>query len=387
MADVQLIEDAAAVEPLRAEWDALAVEAGQPLAAPAWMLSWWRHVAPAAAELRVIAVRGRRGELIGLLPLYLVQEQGVRRLRVLADDFSSVAAPLAAPDRLWEVAEVAAELLASELALRPDALELGPLPSTAPWADALRERWPARVRPLAYRRDLLTAPVASLRQPDFDAWLATRRRSFRSNVRRRRRRFAQEGGTYRLATTETLAADVRTFATLHTARWAGIGSSRLADLGARLPLLLEELAAGLIAQERFRLFVLELDGQAVSTELVLAAGGEVVSVNAGWDERFSALHPATLSLVRVIEDGIERGERRLDLGWGRLDYKAPFADGAETVVWETLLAPGSGLARALPWALPDVADRRLRQSLKRALDDEQVEQIKQRLGGRLRRIR
>ncbi len=385
MADVELIEDARAVEPLRAEWDALAVAAGQPLTTPAWMLSWWRHVAPAGAELRLITVRGRRRELIGVLPFFVV-DSGSRRLRVMADDFSAVAAPLAYPDRLWEVAEAAAHLL-SEPDLRPDALDLGPIHAGWPWATAFRERWPARIRPLAYRRDLLSNPVVSLRHPDFASWLAERRSHFRSNVRRRRRRFEQEGGTYRLATAETLAEDVRTFAALHTARWAGLGSSRLAELGPRLPLLLEEVAADLIAQERFRLFVLEVDGQPIAAELVLAAGGEVVSVNTGWDERFRHLHPATLGLIRVIEDGIERGDRRLDLGWGRLDYKAPFADGAETVVWDTLLAPGSGLARTLPRALPDIADRRLRQSVKRALSEERFQQLKSRLHGHLRHIR
>src|SRR5689334_12689590 len=42
----ELITDLRGLEALAGEWDALAVAASKPAAAPAWALAWSRHVAP-----------------------------------------------------------------------------------------------------------------------------------------------------------------------------------------------------------------------------------------------------------------------------------------------------------------------------------------------------
>jgi CelD/BcsL family acetyltransferase involved in cellulose biosynthesis len=376
MSEAELICDLPRLEELFAGWDALAVTNAAPESSPAWMIGWWRHVAPQDAQLRVVAVHDS-GQLIGIAPLYV--ETGQPRLgrsyRLLANDFSGYTTPLALPDRTWEVAEMVTRTLV-EAEPRPSALELGPLPAISPWVTALRERWPGRVRPFVYRTELLEVPTVSLHQESFDAWLQARGSRFRRNCRRYRRRFEQEGGTERFSTAATVSEDIETFARLHAARWHGLGVSRLAALGDRLPLLLGDLAQTLLPQERLRLLMLEIDGEPICADLCIAAGGEVIGVNVGWDERFKHLSAPRLSMLSMIEQGFHHGDRRFSLGWGRVDYKRAFANGGDVATWDVLLPAGAQLPLALVRAAPTIASRRIRQSAKRLLPAEGIERLR-----------
>jgi len=376
MSEAELISDLPRLEELSAQWDALAVTNAAPESGPAWMIGWWRHVAPQDALLRVVAVHDR-GELIGIAPLYVdLGQSRLRRChRLLASDFSGYVTPLALPDRAWEVAEaVARALMATEP--RPSALELGPLPSPSPWVAALRERWPGRIRPIAYRTNLLEVPTVSLYQESFDVWLKSLNSHFRSNCRRYRRRFEKEGGTERISTPATVTADIQTFTRLHTARWERLGGSRLVALGERLPLLLGDLAQALLPEERFRLLILEINGEPISADLCLTAGGEIIGVNIGWDERFKHLSAPRLSMLSMIEQGFRHGDHRVSLGWGRVDYKHTFANGSNAAAWDVLLPAGSQLPLALARAAPTAANRRMLQSAKRLLPAEEVDRLR-----------
>jgi CelD/BcsL family acetyltransferase involved in cellulose biosynthesis len=376
VAEAELIVDLEALERLAPAWDALAVANAEPASGPAWMLAWWRHVAPRSAELRAVAVR-EDDQLVGILPFYVDpgRRGAARMYRLLASDYSASVTPLSQPDRAWDVAQAAAMLLARH-ELRPDLIELAPLSSASPWASALRERWPARMRPLQWRPYQHDAPTISLHDGSFDAWLGERSSRFRANVRRYRRLFEEAGGTYRYATSDTVEQDVRTFVALHHARWEGLGASRMVALGERLPAFLDELARGLVAQERFRLLMLELDGAAICADLWIAAGGESTGVNVGWDERHKRLSPPRLAFLHTIEDAFARGERRLNLGFGRVDYKQGYANGGDVVVWDELLIPGRTLVRALPRTVPRMLSRQVRTSVKRALTQEQADRLR-----------
>ncbi len=376
MSKSELICDLARLEELTSEWDALAVSNAAPESAPAWMLGWWRHIAPPGAELRVVAVRDR-DELIGIVPLYVdLGESGPRRCyRLLASDFSGSVTPLALPDRAWEAAQaVAHELTQAEPPV--GTLRMGALPGTSPWVVALRERWPARVRPLALRMEIQEVPTVSLHQESFDAWLQSRNSRFRNNFRRRRRRFAEHGGTERMSTQQTVTKDIDTFIRLHAERWKGRGSSRLVAVGDRLPPLLDELSGALLAENRFRLQILEVDGEPICAYLLVAAGGEIVGVNLGWDERFKHLNAPSLSMLSMIEEAFRQGDRRLNFGWGKVDYKREFANGSDTVTWDALLPVGPQLPVALMEVAPAAAKRRVLQSAKRVLPADEADRLR-----------
>jgi CelD/BcsL family acetyltransferase involved in cellulose biosynthesis len=372
--EAELLVDASSVGAIAEEWDELAVANAMPSAAPAWVMAWWRHVAPAGAQPRVIGVRDD-GRLVGVLPFHTTP---VRRrpveYRLMAGDFGVAMSPLAVPGREWEVAREAGRVLAAS-PLRPDILDLGPMPLASHWLPALREQWPGLLRGSfrgpAYRYAIEGSPLILLRQPSFDEWLASLSSNLRKNLRRRWRLFEREGGTLRISTAATLRSDAEAFARLHRARWQGRGLSRLVALGDRLVDLLVDVGSELLDAGRFSLLVLEIDGEPIAIDLSLEAGGTVTTVNAGWDERFARLSPSQLTLLRLVEECYRRGARRLDLGIVAYPYKLAFADGNEPVAWSVFLPPARGLARAYPVILR----KRVRDAAAGALPEEQFAKV------------
>jgi CelD/BcsL family acetyltransferase involved in cellulose biosynthesis len=386
MSEAELIVELERLEELQGAWDTLAVANSEPTSGPAWMLGWWRHVAPPGAQLRVVAVHDR-GELIGIVPL-CVHPSEPHRYRLLAHDFTSSVTPLARTDRTWEVAQAAAELV-SRAQPRLAALALAPLLASSPWPAALRDVWPGRVQPLVLRHSVANAPTISLDHACLEDWLSSCGSSFRANARQCRRQFERAAGTARMSAAETVTADIHMFIALHARRWQQLGESRLVALGERLPLLLGELAQALLPTERFRLLLLELEGEPVAAQLAIAGGGELAGINTGWDERFKRFSPARLAVIYTLEDCFARGERRLSLGReesyrvGRLtgSYKLRFADGNNPVAESVLVPADVRLVRTL--TASDDVRRQLRGRIRRSLSDAEVD----RLRGLLRRVR
>jgi hypothetical protein len=80
--EARVIESLPDAEEFSPEWDRLAVAAGLPYCAPAWMLAWWRHLGPVNSAPRIVAVL-ERGGLVGLMPWFLASTGA--RVPVLRD--------------------------------------------------------------------------------------------------------------------------------------------------------------------------------------------------------------------------------------------------------------------------------------------------------------
>src|SRR5438067_5805107 len=144
MIDGELIDSVAGLEALSCEWDDLAAAASNPVAAPAWVLPWCRHVADADLQPRAVAVRDR-GALVGLVPLYLASShRGVSEYRMMAADFGVCVEPLTLPGREWDVAGELARVLA-HCEPHPDILAFGPMSLASNWTLALTASWPGRL--------------------------------------------------------------------------------------------------------------------------------------------------------------------------------------------------------------------------------------------------
>jgi CelD/BcsL family acetyltransferase involved in cellulose biosynthesis len=376
MLDAQLVVDREALDPLVAGWDALAVANDRPQMAPGWVLAWWDHVAGPGVLPRVVAVRDGEA-LVGIAPFYV--DPSARRMRtdyrLAGIELAGGVAPLAVPGREWEVAAAVGDALAAATP-RPDLIALEGLPVATHWAIALRDGWPGRRRPVLHRYHLHGCPLVGCHEASFDAWMAAKSSNFRGQMKRMRRQFAAAGGTSRLATEATLQADVATFARLHTDRWEGRGDSNLVALGERLPLLLEDAGRALIDGQRFRLRMLELDGEPISAQLFLVAGGTVLYLNGGWDERHAKLKPSMLGLLDTVEEAFGRGERKIDLGLGEQAYKQRFADGNDPVAWTVLLPPGPRRPLTRAYTAPMLTRYALRDTAKRVLTPEQAERLR-----------
>jgi CelD/BcsL family acetyltransferase involved in cellulose biosynthesis len=366
----QVVEDLGALEQLRDEWDALAVQSRLALAAPAFTLAALRHLTPRHALVRTVVVRdGDR--LAGIAPLVATRGfLGRWDYRLAAADVLTRIAPLAAPGRADVVAAAIARTLA-QAEPEPYVIQLDGFPLAGPaWPSLLTDRWPGRLTPPRLELGRVAAPAVGLHAGSFDAWMAGRSANFRSQMRRARRKLGEAGGRVRRSTAQTLRADLEALLRLHSERFAERGDSTLTPLGGALVDALEEAARALLEAERVRIFVVEVGDRPAAVQLFAAAGGESTYWNGGWDEEFADLKPSMLAILEAIEDAFGRGERMLDLGAGQQDYKLRFSDRVETLQWAAIV-PHSGLR-----SVPLVAGHAARWAARRRLSEDQWERLR-----------
>ena len=363
----ELITDLRDLEALAAEWDALAVNASKPAMAPGWALAWLRHIASRDAHARLVAVRDR-GRLIGVAPFYLAgARRGPVEYRLMGSAFGMRLEPLALPGREFDVAGEVARVLGSCRPC-PDVLAFGPVAVASHWATALSVRWPGPMRAVVRQYRVVGEPIVLHRSNVSDAWQASLGTRTRRRLRREQRLFEAAGGSIRWSTTETLRADVETFARLHSARWqARSERSRLATLGPRLPDWLEDLGRGLVEDRRFRMCMLEIGGQPICANLHLVAGEESAGVNVGWDERYARFAPGKLAMLHAIDDACAQGCRRVSLGYGEHPYKLIFANGNDPVCWSVVMRPSPRLPNTYLHAMPELVRERVRDTAQRWL--------------------
>jgi CelD/BcsL family acetyltransferase involved in cellulose biosynthesis len=331
----QLICELEDLQPLRSEWDRLAIDRGRPFCAPAWMLSWWRHVAPAQAKLRTVAVfEGDR--LSGIAPFFAEEwPKGLIRYRLLGSGTSAQLEPLARDGLEREVAEVIATYFASA-APRPDVIKFEGIRKDSPWPALLREVWPNRTPPLLRRRLSMPSPTLSLSTTSYAEWLSSLSSGTRSELRRRRRRITERGGVFRLAESEGDAIEgLREFAALHYDRWSSRGGSGV--LTPEIERMLADAARELVGALRFRLWSIAVDDRTISSQVFLAAGGNVTYWLGGFDQRWAPYGPSIQAVWAAIEHAWTSGDTRMDMGPGGQDYKYVFADGEDTLQWIDLL--------------------------------------------------
>lgn len=333
--DAETFDTPQALEPLLPEWDALADAAGRPASLPAWQLAWWQTLAPAGAHLRVVAVRDGAGALAGLFPFLFEPRRGRGSYALLGASMTHRTEPLVRPDVAAAAAAAAAIAELTRVGPAPDVVRLDGIVAEGPWLPAFAAAGPGAAPPWQLTERQQLAPYVDLGHADFDAWLASKSSNFRQQTRRFRRRLAKQGGVVRMSEAHELADDLDAMLRLHRRRWDGRGGSSLpAATDAMVRLAAERLLTG----ERLRLWVVELEGRIVGAQLFLAAGGQVLYWNGGFDEDAGHLKPAILGIVAGIEDSLARGERVLDLGGGAQDYKLRLADGATPLTWTTLVA-------------------------------------------------
>jgi CelD/BcsL family acetyltransferase involved in cellulose biosynthesis len=331
-AAARLITDERELEPYLPAWDALAAASGRPMAAPGWLLPWWRHAAPPEALLRTIVLEND-SELVGLAPFFAQPGKlGRHDYRLLGVPVSQRVTPLASPGHEREFVDALAAAL-SRARPSPSLIAFEGVEVENDWPDMLARQYPGPLTPHLARRRVQACPMVTLRQGDFEAWLKDRSSNFRQQLRRARRQLAEAGGKTRLADAGSLDRDVASFLRLHHARWEWRGGSGLPE---RMGEVITGAAAMLGAGDRLRMWIVELGDRAIGAGLFVAGGSEIVYVNGGFDETQARLRPALLAIAAAVEDGFGRGEQRLDLGSGASPYKLRFSDVEPSLTWLSL---------------------------------------------------
>ena len=361
---VSLIDTPEALAPHLRAWDALAVAAGRPYCAPAWMLSWWRHAAPRKAALRVIVVTDGE-DLVAVAPFYAERTAVGTVYRMLGSEIAARAEPLALPGREEEAAVAFAQTLAGATP-RPAALSFHQIHPDSPWPELLRLRWPGRA-PRVIRDETIPAPTIRLADRDFDDYMASLATKLRGKLRRDRRHLEGQGASYRLLDDpEDLRRGLAEFARLHYGRWDPRGGS--GALNPDVERMLADVAGELLGEGRFRLCTIDLGEKTISAQLFVTAGGEVSYWLGGFDPEWANRGPGNQALLPAIEDAIERGEQRLDLGPGAQEYKRRLADGEDLLESLTLVTRSS--------RYPLVRGRRMALAAREALSERLPDRLK-----------
>jgi len=324
----KIVHDPHQLGPWLSRWDALAVTSRLPYCAPAWMLAWWRHAAPPYSQLRVVTVTNE-GELLGVAPFFLEQGLGrLNRYRLLGPRNSTPRDLLARPGAEKQVAAAIATTIATA-EQRPHLVLLDGIRSDSRWPEWLAQAWPCRVAPAQHTAGSDTAPTLEVRGT-FEQWLASKSSNFRQQMRRHRRQLERRGAVFRLATSaEDIERGLRAFSLLHHSRWSGRGGS--ARLNQGIELMLREAAKALLGHVRFRLWSIEVDGKVISSQIFVAAGGELAYWLGGFDDAWAAQQPALQTILAAIQHAWEVGDTRISLGGGGQEYKYRFADGHDVV--------------------------------------------------------
>jgi CelD/BcsL family acetyltransferase involved in cellulose biosynthesis len=357
-----IIDDESDLGEIRSQWDALAVKTGKPFSAPAWVLAWWRNVHPKSSGMRVVAVRDG-SSLVGLAPLYATRPKGSRSAyEVMAARLSPPASLLVEPSRKEEVCGEVMRALA-EAQPKPRSLRLWDQVDPDGFAKLLAKPAPG---PGAWIHATPPAPLPliTLEGLSYDDWFGSLSSKFRQEARRRNRRLEDAGARFCLAEEGDLDRVLDAFVELHGARWDDRGGSSALVPG--LKAMLAEAAAELLPGGRMRIFTIEVEGRTIAANILVAAGGEVNGWSSGFDDDWGRFSPSIQLTLHAVADAAERGDRLINMGPGRMSYKARLADAEEQVALTSLVPRDSAYPVSRLWFAP----HQLRTAVSRRLSDD-----------------
>ena len=364
MPEAALLGAQEALDAYEPRWRELAVSRGNAFVTPEWMRAWLEHYGE-DREVRVAAVSGEDGELLGLLPFELAGGRLGGTARIAGAGLADHLHPVAAAQDDTEVGRLATAALAAG-GPRWATMVLDNVDADAAWTRGdlvlsggrcLRRR----------ERTAAVLPYASL-PGSYDDYLAGRSGSFRRQLRRFDRRLAEAAAIELRQTRDDseLEADLATFFRLHYGRWEERGGSSLA--GGRAREFHQSFAAAALRAGWLRLLVLEADGKPIAAFYGWSLGGRYAFYQAGFDPDWSNFSVGLVLHGRVIAAAIAEGAREYDMLLGDEAYKFRFCESVRHVSTSVLTRPwrpaglvvGADLAaRRLAGRLPDGVRTRL----------------------------
>jgi CelD/BcsL family acetyltransferase involved in cellulose biosynthesis len=296
---------------LRGEWEELwrRDPMATPFQSPAWLLAWWRFFG--TAEPLLLTARDR-GELVGLLPLYLLREPGCRKLLPIGVGLSDYVEALLDP-----VASAAAGLFMAALAEMPGWDECF-LPDLASDGALARAAVPAALD--AASAEAPPCPVLALAPGPAGPGCAVPRKT-RRDLHQARSRAAAAGDVV----TETVGAAGLDTALddlfrLHEQRWRSRGEPGVCG-DPRVQAFHRDAVRGLLAAGMLRLYRLWIGGVVLAVYYGFAAKGAAYAYLGGFDPSQPRLSPGLLILAHAIERACAEGAVTFDFLRGSEGYK------------------------------------------------------------------
>jgi CelD/BcsL family acetyltransferase involved in cellulose biosynthesis len=310
------------LEAARPDWAVLGEASGNLFSTWEWASVWWRHLGE-ERPLHLVAARDESGATVAILPFYLARARPLRVLRFVGHGPADRLAPVCAPADRGRAAEALREALKDRIGGWHVALA-DRLPGEDGWPGLLGERV-LRTQP---------SPVLVTEGRDWDAFLASRSKNFREQVRRRERKLGKAHElSYRLTRDpDELERDYATLVRLHHERWGG-GSSSFAGVREALHL---DFARAALERGWLRLWTLELDGRPGAAWLGFRFGGAEWYYQAGRDPALEREAVGFVLMAHTIREALNDGVSEYRLLLGGEAYKDRFATadpGLETIAW------------------------------------------------------
>lgn len=282
-----------------------------------WQKTWWVHLGE--GDLILVAVRADDGRLVGLAPLFRLDEVTHLSLNTVGCvDVSDYLDVIVARGYEAPVYAVFLDTLAELAALRWDCWELCNIPQASPTLTVL----PDLARARGYQVTQAPQSVCPLIHlaATWDEYLARLDKKDRHELRRKLRRAQQAGGiAYRITRgQESLDADLETFIALLTKSHPD-----------KAEFMSEQMrcffhAAGHAAQRAgwLQLAFMHVDGVPAAAYMNFDYRGRVMVYNSGADmARFAHLSPGVVLAAWTIQHAIEQGRTVFDFLRGDEEYK------------------------------------------------------------------
>jgi CelD/BcsL family acetyltransferase involved in cellulose biosynthesis len=331
----------------REDWERLGPETGSPFSSWEWADAWWRHMSP-PGEQTLLAARDGHGRTVAILPLYVRRRGPLRILRFIGHGPADQIMPISLPDDR-EHAAAALRLALDDGVGRWNVAVLERLPG--------EQDWPRLLGAPAARRE--PSPVLEAEGMDFEAWLKSRSKNFRDQIRGRERKLARKHElAFRLTEDpERLDADFDELVRLHQLRFGE--TSRAFD--PPRDTFHREFARAALDRGFLRLWTLELDGRAAAAWLGYRMGGTEWYYQSGRDPDLERESVGFVLMAHTIRAALDDGMSAYRLLLGDESYKDRFANadhGLDTIVVSRGLGRAAQLAaRAAESAPPPLRTR------------------------------
>ncbi len=318
MIEIATITDEEGLARLRPEWEELwrRDPMATPFQSPAWLLAWWR-VFGTSDPLILTARAG--GQLVGLLPLYLLRENGCRKLLPIGVGLSDYIEALRSPD-----APDVGDMLIAAITAMPEWDECW-FPDLAPegaLASAVAHCGLAEVAVQAP-----PCPILDLPSDPSKLHETVPRKTLR-DLRQARTRAALAGAvTIEAISAKTLDAAMDDLFRLHQQRWRSWGECGVCH-DPRVQDFHRAAAKALLAAGMLRLYRLSLDDAVLAVYYGFAAKGRAYAYLGGFDPSQPRLSAGMQIIAHAIEQAIAedatsfdflRGEESYKYAWGAVD--------------------------------------------------------------------
>jgi CelD/BcsL family acetyltransferase involved in cellulose biosynthesis len=330
MIRIEQITTEAEIDRLTPEWKVLwrRVDNATPFQSPEWLLSWWQFFGTGAP---LIIAAHSDGELVGILPLYVLDEGGCRKLLPIGISLSDYLDALV--DR--DISGTVEAMLATIAEIR--GWDECHLPSLSPDAALLAASPPSGLVESRYADEQCTFLALPSTVEGLNGVLSQKRRQ---NLRRARRRMALIGEPkFEIADDTRIFEAMKNLFRLHVMRWG-----RRGQLGVCADPLVQNFhmtaARRLLEAGMLRLYSLRLDGTTLAVCYCFTANSIAYAYLSGFDPDHAQLSPGTQLLDYAIRSAVREGGREFHFLRGEEAYKSAWRPIARSSVMRTLRRQG-----------------------------------------------